>query len=55
MEQQGWLVGEWSRSDKNRRAKYYRITGTGRRQLTAATRNWKKVTLAIARILATTG
>jgi transcriptional regulator len=54
MEQQGWLDGEWSRSDTNRRAKYYRITRKGRKQLAAATRNWDKVSLAISRVLAMT-
>lgn len=54
MEQQGWVEGEWGRSENNRRAKYYRITKLGRKQLAVATRNWNEVSLAIARVLAVT-
>jgi transcriptional regulator len=54
MQQQGWLEGEWGRSENNRRAKFYRLTSTGKGQLAVETRNWKKVSMAIARVLATT-
>ena len=51
LEEKGWLVSGWGRSDTNRKAKYYRLTATGRRQLTAETKNWKRVSLAIERAL----
>lgn len=54
MEQQGWLEGEWARSENNRRAKYYRLTQSGKRRLGAETRNWDRVSVAIQRVLSTT-
>ena len=54
MEQQGWLVGEWGRSENNRRAKFYRLTRQGRDQLALETRNWDRIALAIARVLRAT-
>jgi PadR family transcriptional regulator, regulatory protein PadR len=54
MEEQGWLTSEWGASEKNRRAKYYRITTAGRRQLKTETAQWGRISLAIARALETT-
>lgn len=43
LEQRGWLVASWGESENNRRAKYYRLTAAGRRQLAADTNQWKRV------------
>jgi PadR family transcriptional regulator PadR len=51
MEEQGWLVSSWGESENNRRAKYYRLTKTGRRQLESETRRWGRISVAIARAL----
>jgi len=51
MEEQGWLVSYWGESENNRRAKYYKLTGSGRRQLEVETRRWSRIALAIARTL----
>ncbi len=55
LEQKGWLRSEWGVSATNRRAKYYRLTARGRRQLRAETDNWQRVSVAIARALRTAG
>lgn len=47
----GWLVGEWGRTAENRRARYYRLTAAGRRQLDAEVASYRRVSLAIDRIL----
>jgi len=47
LEQQGWLASEWKVSEKNQRAKYYRLTGIGKRQLTAEQSQWKRLLRAI--------
>jgi PadR family transcriptional regulator len=54
MEESGWLTSSWGVSDNNRKAKYYRITQAGERQLEAETAEWKQISLAIARALRTT-
>jgi PadR family transcriptional regulator, regulatory protein PadR len=51
MEEQGWLEAEWGDSETNRKAKYYRITKSGRRQLGSEVKRWDQVALAIARML----
>jgi PadR family transcriptional regulator len=43
MEEKGWVRAEWRSSDKNRRAKYYRLTSAGRTQLKAEERQWNQV------------
>jgi transcriptional regulator len=48
---QGWIAGEWGRTSDNRRARYYRVTATGHRQLTRAMQSYGRVTRAIASIL----
>ncbi len=55
LEQKGWLRSEWGVSATNRKAKYYRLTARGRRQLKAETDNWQRVSVAIARALRTAG
>ena len=54
LEEQGWIAGQWGETETKRRAKFYALTSSGRRQLTAETRNWKKVTGAVASILEAT-
>jgi len=48
----GWLKGEWSRTEENRRARYYRLTSEGRRQLEREMERYRRVSRAIARVLA---
>ena len=54
LEQQGWISSEWGTSDNNRKAKFYRLTAAGRRQLAAETESWERFSGAIALILKTT-
>ena len=49
LERRGWLAAEWGASASNRKAKYYRLTSAGRRQLKAETANWGRISVAIAR------
>ena len=51
LEEAGWLASTWDASDNNRRAKYYSLTKTGRRQLAEEKANWNRIALAIARAL----
>src|SRR5918999_2821539 len=51
MEEAGWLQSSWGESENNRRAKYYRLTRTGRRQLEAEIESWERIALAIASAL----
>jgi PadR family transcriptional regulator len=51
MEQNGWISAEWGTSENNRRARYYRLTSAGRKQLATEERNWARLTQAIASVL----
>jgi len=53
MEEEGWIVSSWGESENNRRAKYYRLTRAGRRQLETETERWGRISLAIAQALET--
>ncbi len=53
LERQGWIASEWGTSENNRRAKFYRVTRAGRRQLAEETENWERLSAAIARIMQT--
>jgi transcriptional regulator len=53
LEHRGWIVAEWGTSENNRRAKFYRLTAQGRRQLAAETANWQRFSLAVNRLLQT--
>lgn len=53
MEERGWIESEWGVSENNRRAKFYKITRTGRRQLALEEANWGRISQAVARILQT--
>lgn len=48
---QGWVAGEWGRTAGNRRARYYKLTAAGRRQLAREVESYQRVSVAIARIL----
>src|SRR5690242_9090583 len=52
LEKKGWLVGEWGLSDNNRRAKYYSLSTSGRRQLRSEVTNWERYARAVSRALA---
>lgn len=54
MEQAGWLKSTWGESENNRRAKYYRLTPAGQRQLKAETEEWQRISVGIASALQTT-
>ena len=54
LEHQGLLASEWGTSDNNRRAKYYRLTSLGRKQLAEERASWQRFTLAVERVLQTT-
>jgi transcriptional regulator len=51
LERRGWITSSWGTSENNRRAKYYRLTQAGRRQLFAETSKWDRLTEAIARVM----
>jgi PadR family transcriptional regulator, regulatory protein PadR len=51
MEQEGWIRAEWGTSKNNRRARYYRLTAAGRKQLVEEEKNWQRLTYAIGRVL----
>src|SRR5205823_2463958 len=51
LEQQGWIEAEWRVSEKNRRAKYYKLTAAGRKALKIETAQWQRLSAAIALIV----
>ena len=51
LEEAGWLTSTWQPSENNRRAKYYALTRSGRRQLGEETAQWNRIALAMARAL----
>jgi transcriptional regulator len=51
LERRGWIRAEWGASDNNRRAKYYELTRTGRKQLAEETADWEKLTRAVSLVL----
>lgn len=51
LERRGLIKARWGTSDNNRRAKYYELTRTGRRQLESDQKDWEKLTAAIAQVL----
>jgi len=55
LEQRGWLEAEWGYTDKNRKAKFYRLTPAGRRQLTAELSKWARYTEAVDLVLTAEG
>jgi PadR family transcriptional regulator, regulatory protein PadR len=51
MEESGWLISFWGESETNRRAKFYRLTKTGKRQLQSESERWERISLAMASAL----
>ncbi len=51
MERRGWIEAEWGTSENNRRAKYYRLTGAGRKQLKAERSMWQRLSEATSKVL----
>ncbi len=51
LEQKAWVAGEWGTSGSNRRARFYRLTPAGKKQLTSETRQWERIAAAVARVL----
>jgi len=51
LERCGWIKAKWGTSDNNRRAKYYELTRSGRKQLEAEESDWRKLTAAVSQVL----
>jgi len=52
LEQRGWISSKWGVSDNNRKAKYYALTKSGRKQLVAETESWERIASVIGRLIA---
>ena len=52
LQDQGWIESEWGQSENNRRAKYYRLTALGRKQLAQEGQKWTRLAGAIQRVMA---
>jgi PadR family transcriptional regulator PadR len=55
LEQRGWISPKWGVSDNNRKAKYYSLTRSGRKQLATETKSWERMAGIIARLLGAEG
>ena len=55
LEQRGWITSKWGVSDNNRKAKYYALTRSGRKQLATETKSWERMAGVIARLLRAEG
>jgi PadR family transcriptional regulator, regulatory protein PadR len=53
MEERGWITSEWGVSEHNRRAKFYKLTKAGHKQLAAEQANWERISRAVTKILQT--
>lgn len=53
LEQRGWIASDWGASENNRRARFYRLTSQGRKQLETETSSWERLSAAVNRILDT--
>ena len=53
LEEEGWIASEWGASENNRRAKFYRLTRSGERQLAREQQNWQRLASAVFRVLET--
>ena len=53
LEAKGWISADWGTSDNNRKARFYTLTKSGRKQLVAETRQWRRLASAIGKILGT--
>lgn len=54
LEHQGWIAAEWGVSELGRRARFYKLTASGRKQLGVETESWTRLTTAIGRVLTQT-
>ncbi|HUE21864.1 MAG TPA: PadR family transcriptional regulator [Bryobacteraceae bacterium] len=52
LEHRGWIAAEWGESENKRKAKYYRLTAAGRKQLKSERQEWKRLAVAIGDVLA---
>ena len=52
MENRGWIKAQWALTENGRRAKYYKLTAVGRKQLAAEAKSWEQITGAIGKIMA---
>lgn len=53
LEQEGWIDAEWGASESNRKARFYRLTRSGRKRLEQETESWERLAAAVARVLET--
>jgi PadR family transcriptional regulator PadR len=53
LEERGWIDAEWGTSENNRRARFYQLTPSGRKQLTQETTSWEEFVVAVTRVLQT--
>jgi transcriptional regulator len=53
LEEEGWIEAEWGASENNRKAKFYRLTRSGRKRLEQETASWERLAAAVARVLQT--
>ena len=53
MEERGWIKSEWGVSENNRRARFYKLTKAGQKQLAAERANWERISRAVTKILQT--
>jgi PadR family transcriptional regulator PadR len=53
LEEEGWIDAEWGASENNRKAKFYRLTRSGRKRLEEETASWERLAAAVARVLQT--
>src|SRR5215204_2713212 len=53
MEERGWIGSEWGVSENNRRARFYTLTAKGRRQLGVEEENWRRLVLAVGKVMQT--
>jgi PadR family transcriptional regulator, regulatory protein PadR len=54
LEQRDWITSEWGVSDNNRKARFYQLTRSGRKQLEAEQSRWKHLTIAVSKVLQAT-
>ena len=53
LEQRGWIASKWGTSDNNRRARFYKLTAKGRKQLGVEEENWRRLVLAVGKVMQT--
>lgn len=51
LETKSWIAAEWGTSDNNRKARFYKLTAAGKKQLTSETRQWERIVAAVGRVL----